>query len=179
MKIKVKLSQGSIQQAREELNQAKDWLREKARELAEELARVGIEVAEQNTGQYGAYIVFETTSESTDKGEVVTIRMRDRYKLIREWRYKGGVKTAEVSPSLMAEFGSGKFAISGDVKGLKVGRGTFPGQKHADENEWHWTTLDNVTHKSSGEEPTRPMYLAYTSMKDKSTIMEVAKRVFG
>lgn len=179
MKIRVRLSPNGIREAREQVSQAKSNLKDKARELAEELARVGIQVAESQAGQYSEYIWFDMQSEDTENGARVVIRMGDRQKIIRKWYYKGGVREAEVSPSLMAEFGSGKFAIDGDVKGLKVGRGTFPEQKHAWEDSWHWTTLDGVRHTSSGETPTRPMYQAYVRMTDKDTIRQVAEKVFA
>lgn len=177
-KIRIKLSQDGIQQAREELNQISDWLKTKARELAEELAKAGVQTAQANTGQYSEYIWFETTTEDTLNGAIVTISMRDRQKIIRKWYYRKGVKQAVVSPSLMAEFGSGRFAVSGEIKGLKLGRGTFPEQKHAWDDVWHWTTLDGVRHTSSGESPTRPMFTAYTRLKDQDLIRSIAERVF-
>ena len=172
MKIHIRLSPESIQQAREQLSNINGLLREKIREFVEELANVGVQVAESNTGEYRDAIKFEVNVSDTTFGSTATITMSDKYKIIREWRYRGGNKQAEVSPSLMAEYGSGKFAVDGH-------RGTFPGQKHAWENEWHWTTLDNVHHKSSGETPTRPMFTAYTRLNDADTVLEVAKRVFA
>ena len=179
MKIKVKLSKSGIEEARAQIAEVQDWLNMKAKELAEELARVGITTAEQHTGQYSEYIWFDMITEDTETGSRVVIQMKDRMKIIRKWYYRGGVRQAAVSPSLMAEFGSGKFAIDGEVKGLKVGRGTFPGQTHAWQESWHWTTLDGVTHHSSGESPTRPMFQAYIKLTDKDTVMNVAERVFA
>lgn len=87
---------------------------------------------------------------------------QDLGKIISRWRYRGGIKEAEVSPLLMAEFGSGKFAEStatqheNQVDG--VGQGTFPGQKHAFEPEWIWVDADtNIVHRSKGIMPTYPM----------------------
>lgn len=172
MKIKIQLSQGSIQDAREQLSSIDGFLKDKIRQLVEELAEIGVQVAESNTGEYRDAIKLDVSVQDTATGSIATITMSDKYKIIREWRYRGGTKKAEVSPSMMAEYGSGQFAVEGH-------RGTFPGQKHAWENEWHWTTLDNVYHKSSGEHPLRPMYFAWEKLQDKGTILEVAKRVLG
>jgi len=172
MKIRLRLSQESIQEAREQLSSIDGFLKDKIRQLVEELANEGVQIAESNTGEYRDAIKFEVNVEDTATGSIATITMSDKYKIIREWRYRGGNKQAEVSPSMMAEYGSGKYAVDGH-------RGTFPNQKHAWENEWHWTTLDNVHHKSSGEQPLRPMYLAYTKLNDSGTVLEVAKRVFS
>ena len=78
--------------------------------------------------------------------------------------------SAVVDPLLMAEFGSGQFAVEGH-------RGTFPNQKHAfDPNGWYWRDLSGELHHSRGITPTRPLYKAKEEMTQQ--IREVAERVF-
>ena len=101
----------------------------------------------------------------------------DGQKVIRRWYYKGSIKSEEVSPLLMSEFGSGWLAeVLYDIQG--VGQGTFPHQKHAfDEEGWNWTTPDGVTHHSMGEPPQPTMFSAIVEMQN--SIEEVAREVFG
>lgn len=170
MNITVSLS--NIQAARDQLNECEDWILEKTRELAKAVAEAGLEIAENNTGDYANYIKFEIHQDETPTGGIAILTMSDKQKVLRQWRYRGGHKDAEVSPSLMAEYGSGKFAVEG-------WRGTFPDQKHAWEDSWSWVSYpDNVFHRSSGEKPTRPIYTAYTRLQDAGLIREIAERVF-
>lgn len=130
----------------------------------ERLANEGISICYSNSifvddgKSYGNLILFTYTQDSSYNGygEVV-LTGSDIGKIVSRWRYKGGIKEAEVSPLLMAEFGSGNFAENPlNVGG--VGQGTFPNQKHAFEAEWHWTDEAGVYHRSSGIKPTQPMF---------------------
>ena len=172
--IKVSLSADSLLKAAEAVRTYKDSLKDKCREFREQLIDIGISTGESNCGKYAGMIVFKRDDEGADKSLLVAT---DGKKVIREWRYRGDTKSVEVSPLLMAEFGSGWFSENLlEVAG--VGQGTFPDQKHAfDEGGWRWTTLDNVTHHSVGEIPTHPMYAAMMQMQ--SDIDRIARQVFG
>lgn len=101
----------------------------------------------------------------------------DRAKITSVWKTKEGLKSAEVSPLLMAEFGSGQYAQNpNNIVG--VGQGTFPGQKHAfDEEGWYWVGLDDKLYHSYGIDPSMPMYEASQALFE--TAVRVAREVFG
>ena len=158
-------SKNGIQKTIRQLEQYRDGLDKKCELFVSRLAEVGIKTAQMNAGEYGSYIVFKKRIEPLPNGCQAILVATDGQKIIREWKYQGGTKTAEVSPLLMAEFGSGWLAnvrwknISG------VGQGTFPEQTHAfDPNGWWWEDTDGVKHHSRGEAPTYPMYSASLAM---------------
>ena len=130
-----------------------------------DLADIGIRAAEKHTGDYAGYIEFSKELENGSDGVKCILVAKDRQKIISRWRYRGDWKEAEVSPLLMAEFGSGWFAeVLFPVEDGSVGQGTFPGQKHAfDENGWSWTDEEGQ-HHSYGEYPSHPMFQASIEM---------------
>ena len=172
MKIKITLSQGSIQDAREQL-QNLDF-KEKLRQFVEELADYGISVAEQNTGVWGKYIRFEKEVDETKTGCRALVLMYDTQLIIPPH------DSRPVSPSMMAEWGSGSKGLPTQTtySGRSVGQGTFPEQTHAfDPKGWWYKGKDDKWHHSYGMEAYRPMYKAYTEINNH--IKEVAKRVFS
>ena len=98
-----------------------------------------------------------------------------------QWLQKdGSVSEADVSPILMAEFGSGLRANNAKGKQMDppMGTGTFPDQTHAeDPNGWWYKDLNEVWHHSYGVTPTMPVWKAYMEMYD--LIESTAKEVFG
>lgn len=165
MRVTLQLSQGSIRDARERIQEYKGTLNSKIKQFVEELADYGISVAEQNTGAWGKHIEFVKEIEDTSIGCKAIMIMRDKDKIYPKYDLR------PVSPSLMAEYGAGKWAVNGM-------RGTFPEQIHAnDPKGWWYKGNDDKWHHSYGLRPTRPMYTAYGEMV--SHINEVAKRVFG
>ncbi len=171
MTITVNLS--NIQAARDEIKECESWIIDKARQIAGILAREGRTIAEQHTGDYTGYIRFDIEEQETANGSIAILTMSDNQKIIRRWWYHNEVRQAIVSPSLMAEYGSGQFAVDG-------WRGTFPGQTHAWQDSWYWTSYpDNKFHRSSGEKPTRPMHTAYVRLQDMSFVSSVIERVFN
>ena len=173
MKLKCNITkQGDIEKLIKELEDYKEGLLRRRDIFIERLLDVGIRTAKDSTGEYAGMIRFEKEIEDGIGLLIAT----DGQKLIREWKFKGGVKRAEVSPLLMAEFGSGWLAkVLDDVEG--VGQGTFPGQTHAfSPHGWWWTTLDGEHHHSIGESPTFPMHSA--SMAMIFEIDSIAKKVF-
>lgn len=141
------------------------------------LAEYGILVAEENTGNFGSKILFSLDTDPQEDGCSMLIRAVDSSKIYSVWQTKEGVATAEVSPLLMAEFGSGRYAENPkNIEG--VGRGTFPGQTHAfDKEGWYWLGVDNVWHHSAGITPKMPMYKASQEMYGIAS--KIASEVFG
>ena len=98
-------------------------------------------------------------------------------KIISSWKTKDGIKTAEVSPLLMAEFGSGRGAEN-PMKVEGVGQGTFPNQTHAFDMEgWYWIDLEGNLNHSYGITAKMPMYKARNIIIEKVTT--IAKEVFS
>lgn len=159
------------------LEEYKSELVEKAQMFVSRLMDIGIETAEANTGQYRGFIVFKRHMIADKDSADGVIVATDGTKLVREWYRDGRIVSTEISPLLMAEFGSGWLAkVLDDVSG--VGQGTFPGQRHAfDKDGWDWTTPDGETHHSIGETPTFPMHSAALAMEFE--INRVGREVFG
>ena len=177
---------GSLNKAIQALQDYKKEIERKSQKLISDLLDIGIIAAKANSGKYAGKILFTKEFPETKTGLLIAI---DGEKIISEWIRDGEIATAEVSPLLMAEFGSGWFAevLFPNVEGL-VGQGTFPGQTHAfDEGGWYWRDFDqeeydatgNIKTKvnwSKGEQPTHPMHNASVAML--SEIDKLAKEVF-
>ena len=178
MKLSLTLNSRSINHAIGELKRYRDDLPIKTEVFVRKLIDAGISVAEQNTGGFGKYITF--TKEGKGGLRTVGFLVAESTPITVEWDNKGERKTAQLSPLLFAEFGSGKlaevlFAISG------VGQGTFPGQTHANDpggwsyKEWQ-SDHKGKWHHSVGYAPTHPMYKADMEMLQKAE--EIAREVF-
>ena len=185
MKITFSLDTKSINKAKRRLRYYKNQLPKKCKKFVEELAYKGIFVGATNTGEYGKYILFsmEITEENATgaKGIMYAEKQGD---IIARWIGPGAsIREAVVNPLLMAEFGSG--AKASDEAGKEnarwaplagSGRGTFPGQIHANEDMWYWMDLEGNWQSSSGTEPKMPVFQAYIEMKDQ--VESVARKVF-
>lgn len=171
------LSISSIKRLQDDLRKYQSDLTNKCEIFVRRLAETGIEVAKHNTGNFGHYITFSTKAEPNKDGCKGILLATETGKIISKWQTKDGIKTADVSPLLMAEFGSGWRAENpANVEG--VGQGTFPDQTHAfDKEGWYWTDLEGNLHHSYGITPKMPMYNAYLEMERK--VIETAKDVFG
>lgn len=169
-------TEGSIEKAIKALEEYKSDILEKTEVLVERLMDVGIESGIANSGDYAGMIVFKKEIIAGSDGVEGLLIATDGQKIIREWKYRGGLKQAEVSPLLMAEFGSGWLAkVIDNVDG--VGHGTFPGQTHAfDSQGWWWETPDGEKHHSYGEAPTYPVHSALFAMMFE--VDRIAKGVF-
>lgn len=167
----------SIDSLIDQLEELKKNLRSKTELFLDRLLDEGIRVAASNTGGFGSYIVFEkqiTESESEFYGVLIG---QDREKIFTTWDTKGGQSGYEISPILLAEFGSGWYSeVLFDVQG--VGQGTMPNAKgHAfDKNGWSWSE-NGVWHHSRGTRPTHPMHEADIQML--ANIDRIAKEVFN
>jgi hypothetical protein len=177
-KITLTLSDSSIENVISELQSYKQEILDKCERLVSELANSGIEVAKSNTGNhFGHYITFSMRIEPNNSGCTAVIVATETGQITSQWQTSDGIKSADVSPLLMAEFGSGWKAQPhfDDVRG---GQGTFPDQTHAFDREgWYWRDLDGEFHHSYGITPTMPMYKAYNYMEQ--NIISKAKEVFG
>ena len=177
----------SLSKAIEYLETYRDEINQKTQKAIEMLLDIGIECGQANSGKFKDFIVFRKEVEQTPDGYSGLLIAFDGQTIISEWMYGGSMKRAEVSPLLMAEFGSGQYAKVKfpSMVGL-VGRGTFPEQKHAFQDSWWWVDQNPENgidyghgfylHQSSGFEPTHPMHNAEVAMIN--DISKVLKEVF-
>lgn len=169
-RIKATLSQSSLRQVQQEIQRYKQEMLVKCRTVAERLCEVGIRVGTENSGSYGKYITF-STEITTQKSGIKAILVATNTGLIKsEWRTQDGEKSVDVSPLLMAEFGSGLRANNPNASKFGMGTGTFPGQTHAENPEgWWYMDMEGEWHHSYGVTPTMPMYKASKEMMDNVT----------
>lgn len=172
------LSVREVQNAIKELRQYQSDLNRKCEELCRRLTQEGILIAQAHIGSsgFGKYIHLSSEITPQQAGCKAVLYMEDTTKIKSEWRTLEGVKSAEISPSLMIEFGSGlKAENPTGIQG--VGTGTFPGQTHAkDPSGWWYMDLNGVWHHSNGVSPKMPMYFAGKEMREK--VAELAREVF-
>lgn len=184
MEISFRLSTKDIARVKREIREYQKSLVAKCSLFVEKLAERGITVAVANSGEYSGLITFSTEVESGPKG-ATGLMLATSGTIKRRWLSNGQIREADVSPLLMAEFGSGWKASDASAKPnalkaieLGMGQGTFPNQTHAfDEGGWYWQDLDGEWQHSEGEEPTMPMFKAALAMEQ--SIFDVAKEVFG
>lgn len=185
-RITTRLSVAGIRQAQKQLLAYRNDMIAKCEKFVRVLANKGILVAEdnlagteENPGGYGNYITFEVKTEPERYG-VKGILVATNTGIIKsEWRLAdGSTRTADVSPLLMAEFGSGLRANNVRAGEFGMGTGTFPEQTHAEDPEgWWYMDTNDEWHHSRGVTPTMPMGKAYAEILDQ--IDTVAKEVFG
>lgn len=174
--FEAKLSLAGMRDLKKQLvNYRKNTLTDCVNDFVNALIDDGIQIAYLNTGEFDGYIGFfkEIPTTKYNYQTVGYLIGRNTQENISRWLYKGQIKEVEVSSILMAEFGSGRYARSG-------WRGTFPNQKHAFEDSWHWTPVEDgvigTVQTSEGTSPSMPMYKAALEMK--SRIYEIAKTSF-
>jgi hypothetical protein len=181
MVITVELSKESIKSAKKQLRAYKRDLSKKCALFVRRLADLGIQTAKGNVSSlYAPYLIFRkevNPAECECRGLMIATQTG---LIRRQWRSlntANGIETADVSPLLMAEFGSGAMA-SDHAEKYGMGQGTFPGQKHAfDDDGWSWMDLGGEWHHSFGEVPTMPVQRAFDEMC--ASVYTVAKEVFG
>ena len=175
--INIFLSEKSVNVAVRQLQQYKQEILKKCEQLVSELADSGIEVGKSNTGNFGHYIIFSKKLQPNSNGCTAIVVATETGKIISQWQTSDGIKTADVSPLLMAEFGSG-WRAQPHFDDDRGGQGTFPEQTHAFDSEgWYWRDLEGNIHHSYGITPTMPMYKAYEKIE--KNIISKAKEVFG
>ncbi len=176
-KIGFGLSVREVQSAIKELKAYQNDLNRKCEELCRRLTAEGIQIAQAHIGSsgFGKYIHLGSEITPQQAGCKAIFYMEDTTKIKSEWQTKEGVRSAEISPALMLEFGSGlKAENPANISG--VGTGTFPGGKHGNKPGWYYMDLEGNWHYSTGISPNMPMYYAEKEIRDK--IVTVAKEVF-
>lgn len=179
--IRSGLSVQGIRDAQKALETYKVTLMDKIELFVKELAELGIRTAIQNIGDgYKKYITFEIQLSRPTPDRVRGILVASNTGLIESrWMTSSGVKTADVSPILMAEFGAGTISGNADAAKYGMGTGTFPGQTHAqDPAGWWYQDADTMEwHHSYGVRATMPVEKARDDMVQ--NIRRVARGVFG
>ena len=177
MKIEIELSTRSIENAIKEIEKYQKNLMEKVRMFNKRLADEGISIAQGKVGSFGKYILFSQDTERIENGYRTVLYATNTGIITSKWRTKDGVKSADISPLFMVEFGSGLRAQN--PKGIPGGgTGTFPGSNHSDDpSGWWYMDLDYKWHHSTGVTPRLPMYNAAMAMRAK--IVTIAKEVFN
>ena len=172
------LSVGEVQNAIKEVEAYKNDINRKCEELCRRLTAEGIRIAQSHIGSsgFGKYIHLGSEITPQQAGCKTIFYMEDTAKIKSEWQTQDGVRSAEVSPSLMIEFGSGQKAENpAGIKG--VGTGTFPGGKHGHEPGWYYMDLEGNWHYSTGISPKMPMYYAGKELRER--VLMIAREVFG
>lgn len=181
MKRKVSLDTDEIDALIKDIEAYRDSLSAKCVIFLERLADEGITIAERHVGPWTQIAFVRTVIPHRDGA----VGMMTGYAPIQiiEWQFYNSIKSAELSPILMAEFGSGQYAS--DARGrvnqhyaamVGAGRGTFPGQTHATEDSWRWKDLNGDWHQSSGLRPEMPMY--YAARRMRRQIERIGRQVF-
>lgn len=176
-KISFGLSVREVQNAIKEIKSYQGELNRKCEELCRRLTAEGIQIAQSHIGSsgFGKYIHIGSEITSQQAGCKAVLYMEDTTKIKSEWQTKEGVRSAEVSPCLMIEFGSGQKAEN-PAKILGVGSGTFPGGTHGNEPGWYYMDLEGNWHYSTGISPKMPMYYAGKELREK--VLAIAREVF-
>lgn len=176
--FKSDLSVSGLNDLKRQLLQYKDIeMPNKCKELVIRLANEGITVGKQNVGGFGKYITFSMQTNPYEDGCKAIMLASENGKIISSWQTKDGIKTAEISPLLMAEFGSG-WGAENPMKIEGVGQGTFPNQTHAFDREgWYWIDIEGNLNHSYGITAKMPMYKA--SQKIIEIAVKTVKEVFS
>lgn len=175
--FKSDLSVKGIEQLKKDLLNYKDnTLPNLLKQYVTALAQEGIFVAKQNVGGFGKYITFSVKTEVSKDGCKALMLASENGKIISTWKSYGEIKSAEVSPLQMAEFGSG-WGAENPMQIPGVGQGTFPGQTHAfDKEGWYWLDENDNLNYSRGITAKMPMYKA--SIRIQEIAKKKAKEIF-
>lgn len=166
--LEFELTAEGIEKGIKGLKDYQEYIGNKALEFVQRLADKGIMTAQSNLGnKYNNYIVFSKEVENPDNPDEKTclMYMTNDGVFTAYWEDKnGGIVSADVSPVLMVEFGSG-FRAKNPNAVPGVGQGTFPNQKHAfDRNGWWYKDTFGYWQHSYGEKPEMPLYKAKIDM---------------
>ena len=181
MELNLNMTSQDFRRAADEITRFGTQLKKKITLFVSRLADKGIQAAlNANYGSLAAYIVF--SKETSEYGAIVVAK--ETSQLTADWL---GHENVKISPLLMTEFGSGKYAVylekaDGSIEGelsdgTPVGRGSFPNQKYAFRDQWLYRDKDGVLHASGGIYPTRPLHHAMEEMI--AQIETTAREVFG
>ena len=192
MNYKVRLDVRELNRLADELDKYAETFDDKVRLFLNKLADKAIEVASANGGDFSRFIYY---SKKLEDG--TTIYVSATSKLIKTEWYAGSktkqTRSEVISPLLMAEFGSGHYAIENDNAPGLGGQGTLNKYGHAfDEDGWYWyadmppkgdatavstAQSGRVKYHSKGNRPTQPLHKAV--MACIRQVQEIAREVFG
>jgi len=145
------------------------FIRKKIDMFLEACGERGIEVAQANGGEYGQFISFSKTIDD----KILTVEAKEITTIPRTWIYDGQYKTENVSPLMLAEYGSGNFFTNEWNDGVTRETSIYESgndMPHANDAVWWWTEeLGGERHYSSGESPTMPMYTSFTTLMQEIT----------
>ena len=107
--VKFGLSVKEVQNAIKEIKAYQSDLNRKCELLCQRLCAEGILIAQAHIGSsgFGKYIHLGSEITPQQAGCNAILYMKDTSKVQSEWQTLDGVQSAEVSPCLMLEFGSG------------------------------------------------------------------------
>ena len=198
MKYTVNLDSNQMYNLANELKHYAETFEGKVQIFLERLADAGIEAAQQNEGDFAGYVVYSKKFEFSGETNTVYMVARDSQVIPKAWYVSpksADMREETINPLLMAEFGSGHYAIDakGEASGLG-GQGTLNLFGHAfDANGWYWWTDsadtasdDEITavskkgrfkHHSRGVAPSQPIHNA--AMACIAQVEGIAKEVFG
>lgn len=176
-------SSKSIENMISYLEKLRDDLPNQCKQLCDELANLGIRVAVASSmgNELSDYVLFSKEIQNVDETGCTEIMFGRDIATV----FGDGKDVAQISPILMMEYGSGAYADPQYAWGIGieggdtvvVGRGTFPGQKHAfDPNGWWYRDKNGIPHHSYGEHPSYPMQLAFDTMQ--SQVDRTIRRIF-
>lgn len=169
------LSVSEIRKAQKELEKYRDSLTYKCRLLAEELAKMGIKVAQAKIDEspLGKYVAIKT--------EITEEKAGCKAILVATGAVKESEGYAPFNTLLAIEFGAGihyNKTPNPNADKFGMGVGTFPGQIHAFEDGWYyWDDKEQKWRYTHGVKATMPMYNASTEIQQ--NIVKTAKDVFG
>lgn len=192
MNYRVSLDVQELDRLADFLDDYADSFEEKVNLFLNRLADKAIEVASANGGDFGRFIYYSKKLE-----DETTIYVSATSKLIKTEWYAGSnskeTRSEVISPLLMAEFGSGHYAIENENAPGLGGQGTLNKYGHAfDEDGWYWyaemppkgdaTPIKTaksgmVKYHSKGNRPTQPLHKAVIACIRQ--VQEIAQEVFG
>ena len=168
-------SQKSIQNAIKQIEQYRDDLPRKCREICRRLSEEGVRVADAaiNSVPIGKTITLTTDINPSKMGCQAIMRMTGRETRTEDGRifytalaieFSAGVRYASTASPRASDFG--------------MGTGTFPDSKHSwDMEGWYYLGDDGNWHHSFGVQASHPLYSAGMEMRQK--IDSIVKEVFG
>lgn len=154
----------------------KKKIEDSTEQIAKELIDLGEKTAQENIpNEWQSNIKISSDkkkSKSKDETKVRYMMTVTDTPIRSEWRGANGkVEGYDVSPMLLAEFGSGWLSdVRFDSMQGIVGQGTMPNAKgHAfDPMGWGWRDLNGEYHRSIGVRPSYPLYRATTAMRNEA-----------
>ena len=191
MKYRVSLDPNELYALADKLDEYSKEYEVKVNQFLLRLADLGISVAKANGGIFGSYIVYSKDFEENGETKTVKMMASDSTTITNKWYPSSSsidLREETISPILMAEFGSGQYAIEFEDLG---GRGTLNEYGHANSNGWGWWTDDpsgrdgdiqriekgRFLMTSDGTPPAQPLHKAVMACIEQ--VYGIAEEVFG